>query len=164
MRSTKTLPTQPSFNSLSMSGPVTRFTRDRTPCRHTVLIGPNLNGTNLGQRRKISCNFDWSSTRDSRPRHFSANLDYGLDFFFIIIQCRNDMNTEPGSRSPVPETSSNPSPVVFCPLLKKSSGNPYLKILDFSQLLIADTPIIFFLLKKFSLHPLRALLGHPVQI
>ena len=27
---------------------------------------------------------------------------------------------------------------VFCPLLKNSSGNPYLKILDFSQLFIAD--------------------------
>ena len=31
-------------------------------------------------------------------------------------------------------------PVVFCPLLKKSPGNPYLKILDFSQLMVADTP------------------------
>ena len=37
-----------------------------------------------------------------------------------------------------------PPPVVFCPLLKKSSYNPYLKILDFSQLLVADTPMIFF--------------------
>ena len=34
-----------------------------------------------------------------------------------------------------------PPPVVFCPLLKKSSYNPYLKILDFSQLLVADTPM-----------------------
>ena len=53
-------------------------------------------------------------------------------------------------------------PVVFCPLLKKSSGNPYLKILDFSQLFIADAPM-----KKKSKNlvlPLRrALLGHPVQ-
>ena len=31
----------------------------------------------------------------------------------------------------------------MCSLLKKSSGNPYLKILDFSQLLVADTPIKF---------------------
>ena len=50
----------------------------------------------------------------------------------------------------------------FCPLLKKSSGNPYLKILDFSQLFIADAPM-----KKKSknlvLPPRRALLGHPVQ-
>ena len=28
-----------------------------------------------------------------------------------------------------------------CPLLKKSSGNPYLKILDFSQLFITDAPM-----------------------
>ena len=42
-----------------------------------------------------------------------------------------------------------PPPVVFCPLLKKSSGNPYLKILDFSQILSADTPINFFLSKNF---------------
>ena len=35
----------------------------------------------------------------------------------------------------------DPPPVVFCPLLKKSSGNQYLKILDFSQLFIADAPI-----------------------
>ena len=32
-------------------------------------------------------------------------------------------------------------PVVFCPFLKKSSGNPYLKILDISQLCIADAPM-----------------------
>ena len=30
------------------------------------------------------------------------------------------------------------------PLLKKSLGNSYLKILDFSQLLVADTPMILF--------------------
>ena len=54
------------------------------------------------------------------------------------------------------------TPVVFCPLLKKSLGNPYLKILDFSQLLVADTPMILFL-QKFCSHPLTALLGHPVQ-
>ena len=28
-----------------------------------------------------------------------------------------------------------------CPLLEKSSGNPYLKILDFSQLFMADAPM-----------------------
>ena len=33
-----------------------------------------------------------------------------------------------------------PPPVVFCPLLKKSSGNPYLKIHDFSHNFIADAP------------------------
>ena len=41
----------------------------------------------------------------------------------------------------------------FFALLKKSLGNPYLKILDF---------LIFFF-NKFCLHPLTALLGHPVQ-
>ena len=54
-----------------------------------------------------------------------------------------------------------PPPLVFCPLLKKSSGNPYLKIIDFSQLFIADAP------EKESKNlgsPLRrALLGHPVK-
>ena len=53
-------------------------------------------------------------------------------------------------------------PTVFCPLLKKSSYNTYLKFLDFSQLLVADTPMIFFF-NIFYLHPLSALLGHPVQ-
>ena len=32
-------------------------------------------------------------------------------------------------------------PVFFCTLLKKSSGNPYLKIIDYSQLFIADAPM-----------------------
>ena len=40
-----------------------------------------------------------------------------------------------------------PPPTVFCPLLKKSSYNPYLKFLDFSQLLVADTPMNFFFRK-----------------
>ena len=34
-----------------------------------------------------------------------------------------------------------PLPVFFCPLIKKSSGNPYLKIHDFSQLFITDAPM-----------------------
>ena len=36
---------------------------------------------------------------------------------------------------------STHSLAVFCPLRKKSSDNPYLKFLDFSRLLVADTPI-----------------------
>ena len=52
-------------------------------------------------------------------------------------------------------------PVVFCPLLKKYSGNPYLKILDYFQLFIADAPMSFFLNLVFP--PRRALLRHPVQ-
>ena len=56
----------------------------------------------------------------------------------------------------------DPLPVVFNLLLKISSGNQYLKILDFSQIFIADAPM-----KKKSnnlvLPPNRALLGHPVQ-
>ena len=36
------------------------------------------------------------------------------------------------------------------PLLKKSSYNPYLKFLDFSQLLVADTPMKFFFRKILS--------------
>ena len=34
-------------------------------------------------------------------------------------------------------------PTVCCPLLKKSSDNPYLKFQDFSQHLVSDTPMIF---------------------
>ena len=39
---------------------------------------------------------------------------------------------------------------------------PYL-FLDFSQILVADTPMNFFSRQKFSLYPLTALLGHPAQ-
>ena len=31
--------------------------------------------------------------------------------------------------------------VLFCPPLKNSKDNPHLKILDFSQLFVADAPI-----------------------
>ena len=48
-------------------------------------------------------------------------------------------------------------PVVFCPLLKKSSGNPYLKILDFSQLLVAYTHMNFF--SKFFVYILDSTFG-----
>ena len=44
---------------------------------------------------------------------------------------------------------------VFCPLLKRSSGNPYLKILEFLKLFVDDAPM-----KKnpnICLLPLRAL-------
>ena len=41
----------------------------------------------------------------------------------------------------------HPPPTGFCPLLKKSAYDPYLKFLDFSQLLVADTPIKFFFRK-----------------
>ena len=37
----------------------------------------------------------------------------------------------------------HPPPTGFCPLLKKSAYDPYLKFLDFSQLLVADTPMKF---------------------
>ena len=36
-----------------------------------------------------------------------------------------------------------PLPYGFFPLLQKSSDNPYLKFLDFSKLLVADTPLYF---------------------
>ena len=35
----------------------------------------------------------------------------------------------------------NASSCGFCLLLKKSTGNPYLKILDFYKLFIADAPV-----------------------
>ena len=34
-----------------------------------------------------------------------------------------------------------PPPCGFLPFTKKSSGNPYPKILDFSQIFIADAPM-----------------------
>ena len=34
--------------------------------------------------------------------------------------------------------------MVFCPLLKKTLDNPYMKPFYFSQLLVADAPIKFF--------------------
>ena len=46
-----------------------------------------------------------------------------------------------------PIRTIHPPPTVFCPLLKKSSCNPYLKFLDFSQLLVAETPMKFFFRK-----------------
>ena len=42
-----------------------------------------------------------------------------------------------------------PTPCGFCILLKKSLGNSNLKILDFSQLLVADTPMNFSSSKNF---------------
>ena len=49
----------------------------------------------------------------------------------------------------------HPPPTGFCPLLKKSAYDPYLKFLDFSQLLVVDTPMNFFSLEKFRLHPVQ---------
>ena len=53
-----------------------------------------------------------------------------------------------------------PPPVVFCPLLKKSSGNPYLKILDFSQIFISDDPMKKEI-QKFCLTPAQSTFGTP---
>ena len=36
---------------------------------------------------------------------------------------------------------SPPPPTVFCPLITKSSDDPYLKLLDFSHIFVADAPI-----------------------
>ena len=47
-------------------------------------------------------------------------------------------------------------------MLKKSSGNPYLKICDLTQYFFADTPMKK-KIKNLVLPPLTALLGHPVQ-
>ena len=58
--------------------------------------------------------------------------------------------------------SKSTPPMVFCPLLKKSSEDPYLKFLDFSQLLVADTSMNFFFFQKIGLHPPKAIFGHPV--
>ena len=48
-----------------------------------------------------------------------------------------------------------------CHLLKKSSGNLYLKICDLIQYFFADTPMICFL--NLVLSFLTALLRHPIQ-
>ena len=47
----------------------------------------------------------------------------------------------------------------FFPLLKKSSGNPYQKILDFSQLFNADAPIKKD--NKNSFTPVQSTFGTP---
>ena len=52
--------------------------------------------------------------------------------------------------------------MVFCPLLKKSSGNPYLKILDFSQIFIADAPMKK-KIQKFSFTPAQSTFGTPMD-
>ena len=54
--------------------------------------------------------------------------------------------------------------ILFCPWLKKCSGNQYLKILHFFQVFVADVPLKK--VNKFNLPPLRAHLrvqGNPVQ-
>ena len=45
--------------------------------------------------------------------------------------------------NPFPQggTAPPPPPLFFCPLLKISLGNPYLKILELTKLFIADAPI-----------------------
>ena len=45
---------------------------------------------------------------------------------------------------------------------KKSSDDSYLKLLDFSKLLVKSASVKFFL-QKFSLSSLTELLGHQVQ-
>jgi len=53
-------------------------------------------------------------------------------------------------------------PVISFALYSKSSGNPYLKILDFSQLFIVYTPMKK-KIKNFVLPMRRPLFAHPVQ-
>ena len=52
--------------------------------------------------------------------------------------------------------------MVFWLLLKKISGNQYLKILDFSQFFVADIPMQK-KIQKLILHPLGAFLGHSIK-
>ena len=51
-----------------------------------------------------------------------------------------------------------PNAVVFCPLLKKTKGNPYLKSLDLSKLLVAIAPENNKRIKIFNFTALGALL------
>ena len=55
---------------------------------------------------------------------------------------------------------NHPPPTVFCPLLKKSSDDSNLKFRCCFWLRIPLWNIVF---KKICLHPVTALLGHPVQ-
>ena len=48
-------------------------------------------------------------------------------------------------------------PCGLLPITQKFSGNPYLKILNFSQLLVSDTPISFF--SKFLFTPSDSTFG-----
>ena len=51
----------------------------------------------------------------------------------------------------------------FCHLLKKSSGNPYLKKCDLTQYFFVDEKLKKKNLKNLVLPPLTVLLGHPAQ-
>ena len=77
---------------------------------------------------------------------------YGRSF---VVKAPLTLKTMGGAVGPPPSCD-------FLPFTQKSSGNPYLKIIDFSQLFISDAPM-----KKNStnlvLSPRRLLLGHPVQ-
>ena len=57
---------------------------------------------------------------------------------------------------------SNPKQF-FALYQKNSSNDPYMKLLDFSQLLAADAPMIVFVAPKYSLHPLKADMGLQVH-
>ena len=52
-----------------------------------------------------------------------------------------------------------PPSLIFCPLLKISLGNPYLKILDLTKLFIADASMKK-KIKKFSFTPSQSTLKY----
>ena len=51
-------------------------------------------------------------------------------------------------------------PLLLCPLLKISLGNPYLKILDLTKLFVADAPMKKKKEKKFSFTPSQSTLKY----
>ena len=78
-----------------------------------------------------------------------------INTFYIYICLTGkiqDMNYNKSPLNPIRTVGGgiHPPPYGFLPLFKKSSSyNPYLKFLDFSQLLVADTPRKFFFSKNF---------------
>ena len=73
-----------------------------------------------------------------------------MDFFCILqdistknFEEKNDFDIYLKDLSPLQkkQRTENFLPGIFCPLLKKSSGNSYLKILDFFQFFVADAPM-----------------------
>ena len=83
------------------------------------------------------------------------------DTLFFIYLCLDKNVVDPGIFYRIRIFFLKPLIRVFCPLLKKCSGNIFLKILDISHFFIADAPLRK-KIQTFSFIP-APLLGHLVQ-
>ena len=81
---------------------------------------------------------------------------YPYEFFFFKKLCLHPLTALLGH--PVQTYF-----LIFCHLIKKSLGNPYLKMCDLTQYFFADNPMKKKEFKNLVLPSLTALLGHQVQ-